>query len=55
GMLYPNLGGDEGKWPWMIRICNDNYQRYKDWGMEEDNWGPNSVFVESEYWNEGRI
>ncbi len=52
GMLYPALGGDEGKWPWMVRICNDNYQRYKDLGMEEDNWGPNSVFVESEYFND---
>ena len=52
GMLWPNLGGDEGKWPWMVRICNDNYQQYKDLGMEEDNWGPNSVFVESEYFDE---
>ncbi|MFX0074834.1 MAG: STT3 domain-containing protein [Candidatus Hermodarchaeota archaeon] len=52
GMLYPNLGGDEGKWPWMVRICNDNYQKYKAFGMEEDNWGPNSVFVESEYFND---
>jgi len=52
GMLYPNLGGDEGKWPWMVRICNDNYQSYKNLGMEEDNWGPNSVFVESEYFND---
>jgi len=52
GMLWPNLGGDEGKWPWMVRICNDNYQKYKDLGMEEDNWGPNSVFVESEYFDE---
>ncbi|NHJ21176.1 MAG: hypothetical protein EAX91_09550 [Candidatus Lokiarchaeota archaeon] len=52
GMLYSNLGGDEGKWPWMIRICNDNYQTYKEWGLEEDNWGPNSVFVESEYFND---
>jgi asparagine N-glycosylation enzyme membrane subunit Stt3 len=51
GMLYPNLGGDEGKWPWMVRICNDNYEYYKNWGMEEDNWGTNSVFVESEYFN----
>jgi len=51
GMLYPNLGGDEGKWPWMVRICNDNYQRYKNYGMEEDNWAPNSVFTESEYFN----
>jgi len=52
GMLYPNLGGDEGKWPWMVRICNDNYQKYINFGMEEDNWGPNSVFVESEYFND---
>ncbi len=51
GMLYPNLGGDEGKWPWMVRICNDNYQSYKNFGMEEDNWASNSVFVESEYFN----
>jgi len=51
GMLYPNLGGDEGKWPWMVRICNDNYETYKNYGMEEDNWGTNSVFVESEYFN----
>ncbi len=51
GMLYPNLGGDEGKWPWMVRICNDNYQTYKNYGMEEDNWAPNSVFIESEYYN----
>jgi dolichyl-diphosphooligosaccharide--protein glycosyltransferase len=51
GMLYPNLGGDEGKWPWMVRICNDNYQKYKNLGMEEDNWASNSVFVESEYFN----
>ncbi len=52
GMLYPNLGGDEGKWPWMVRICNDHYETYKNYGMEEDNWAPNSVFVESEYFND---
>ncbi|MHA1319298.1 MAG: STT3 domain-containing protein [Promethearchaeota archaeon] len=51
GMLYPNLGGDEGKWNWMVRICNDNYQKYKNLGMEEDNWASNSVFIESEYYN----
>ncbi|MFX1489787.1 MAG: STT3 domain-containing protein, partial [Promethearchaeota archaeon] len=22
GLLIPGLGGDEGKWPWMVRICN---------------------------------
>ena len=51
GMMYPGLGGDEGKWPWMVRICNDNYQTYKNYGMEEDNWAPNSVFIEDEYFN----
>ncbi|MBY9010101.1 MAG: hypothetical protein KGD74_09580, partial [Candidatus Lokiarchaeota archaeon] len=48
---WPNLGGDEGKWPWMVRICNDNYQFYKNYGMEEDNWASNSVFIEEEYFN----
>jgi len=51
GMLIPGLGGDEGKWPWMVRICNDNYETYKNWGMEEDNWAPNSVFNESKFFN----
>jgi dolichyl-diphosphooligosaccharide--protein glycosyltransferase len=49
GLMIPNLGGDEGKWPWMVRICNDNYASYKRLGMEEDNWAENSVFIESEY------
>ncbi|MFX0011158.1 MAG: STT3 domain-containing protein, partial [Candidatus Hermodarchaeota archaeon] len=52
GGLYSPLGGDEGKWPWMLRICNDNYNTYKRWGMEEDNWAPNSVFLESDYWDD---
>ena len=52
GGLYSPLGGDEGKWPWMLRICNDNYNFYKRLGMEEDNWAPNSVFLESDYWND---
>jgi dolichyl-diphosphooligosaccharide--protein glycosyltransferase len=52
GFLYSPFGGDEGKWPWMLRICNDNYQRYKAMGLEKDNWAANSVFDESEYWNQ---
>ncbi|MFX1405804.1 MAG: STT3 domain-containing protein [Promethearchaeota archaeon] len=52
GYLINGLGGDEGKWPWMIRICNDNYQFYKSLGLEEDNWADNSVFDESEYYND---
>ncbi len=51
GFLYTGLGGDEGKWPWMVRICNDNYESYKKMGLEEDNWEINSVFDEAKYWN----
>jgi len=47
--LVTNLGGDEGKWQWMLRICNDNYEYYKSLGMEEDNWKDNAVFDEDEY------
>ena len=52
GYLFNPLGGDEGKWPWMLRICNDHYETYKSWGLEEDNWAANSVFNEAEYFNE---
>jgi dolichyl-diphosphooligosaccharide--protein glycosyltransferase len=49
GLMITGLGGDEGKWPWMIRICNDNYAAYKRLGMEENNWAEDSVFIEEEY------
>ncbi|MFX0029161.1 MAG: STT3 domain-containing protein, partial [Candidatus Hermodarchaeota archaeon] len=57
GLMITGLGGDEGKWPWMVRICNDNYPRYKALGMEEDNWGTDFVFNESSYQdpNTGRM
>jgi len=51
------IGGDEGKWPWMLRICNDYTQNYKNWGLAEDNWYYDeqdeliSVFNEDEYIN----
>ena len=51
GYLHTGLQGDDGKWPWMVRICNDNYQSYKKMGLEEDNWAKGSVFDESEYIN----
>ena len=51
GSLLSGLGGDEGKWPWMVRICNDHYSKYIQMGMEEDNWKDNSVFDESDYQN----
>ena len=52
GFLLPGFGGDEGKWPWMLRICNDNYEVYKDDDLEEDNWAEDSVFLEDDYINE---
>jgi dolichyl-diphosphooligosaccharide--protein glycosyltransferase len=52
GYLFDPLGGDEGKWPWMLRIANDHYTKYKRWGLEEDNWARNSVFSEKSYYNE---
>ena len=57
GLMITGLGGDEGKWPWMIRICNDNYAQYKALGMEEDNWEDDMVFNESAYQdpNTGRM
>jgi len=57
GFLLTGLGGDEGKWNWMVRICNDNYAKYKKWGMEEDNWKEDAVFNENEYQNatDGRM
>ncbi len=50
--LFNPLGGDEGKWPWMLRICNDHYETYKRMGLEEDNWAVNSVFDEAEFFND---
>ena len=52
GFLYNPLGGDEGKWPWMLRICNDHYEKYKEMGLEKDNWADDTVFNEREYWND---
>ena len=49
GLMITGLGGDEGKWPWMVRIPNDNYAKYKRMGLEEDNWGDGFIFNESEY------
>ncbi len=51
GFLINGLGGDEGKWPWMLRICNDHYNIYKELGYEKDNWKADSVFDEDEYIN----
>ncbi len=52
GFLISSLGGDEGKWTWMVEICNDNYEKYKQKGWEEDNWADNAVFDMSDYVNE---
>ncbi len=52
GFLISQLGGDEGKWTWMIQICNDNTEIYKRLGWEEDNWAENEVFDMDDYYNE---
>jgi dolichyl-diphosphooligosaccharide--protein glycosyltransferase len=52
GYLISNLGGDEGKWTWMIQICNDNYEKYKKKGWEEDNWAVDAVFDMNDYINQ---
>lgn len=52
GFFYDGLGGDEGKWQWMLRICNDYYSQYVEMGLEKPNWESNSVFSESEYVNQ---
>ncbi|WP_371802772.1 STT3 domain-containing protein [Candidatus Lokiarchaeum ossiferum] len=53
GHLYSGIGGDEGKWPWMLRICNDNTARYDALGMRQDSWySDDEVFNEADYVNE---
>ncbi|MFW9826752.1 MAG: STT3 domain-containing protein [Candidatus Thorarchaeota archaeon] len=52
GFLFGGLGGDEGKWTWMLSICNDNYENYKNKGWEEDNWADDAVFEYNDYVNE---
>ncbi|MFW9876435.1 MAG: hypothetical protein ACFFG0_25350, partial [Candidatus Thorarchaeota archaeon] len=52
GFFYTGLGGDEGKWQWMVHIPNDNYRTYLKMGLEEDNWKANSIFDINEYQNQ---
>jgi dolichyl-diphosphooligosaccharide--protein glycosyltransferase len=52
GYFYNALGGDEGKWQWMLRICNNYYQKYLEMGLYQPNWALGSVFDESEYVNQ---
>ncbi len=59
GHLVQGIGGDEGKWPWMVRICNDNTAKYEQYGdLTKDNWyggegqPVDTVFNEADYINE---
>ena len=59
GHLVTGIGGDEGKWPWMVRICNDNTASYEQYdGLTKDNWyggedeTVDTVFNEADYINE---
>ncbi|QEE15342.1 STT3 domain-containing protein [Promethearchaeum syntrophicum] len=58
GHLVTGIGGDEGKWPWMVRICNDNTASYENYGsLTKDNWyggedqTVDTVFDEEKYIN----
>lgn len=56
GFLLQGLGGDEGKWPWMLRICNDHTEEYKNMSLPQEFWygdnhQVNTVFDEDEYIN----
>ncbi|MHA1777388.1 MAG: hypothetical protein DRO88_03155 [Promethearchaeia archaeon] len=57
GHLVSGLGGDEGKWPWMLRICNDNTKFYEKLNnIPKDNWyggdgSVDTVFNEDYYVN----
>ncbi len=62
GHLVSGLGGDEGKWPWMVKICNDWSNTYKNFdGLQQqehwDKWneagtGAYQVFDYADYINE---
>ena len=59
GHLYSGLGGDEGKWQWMLRICNDYTQDYLNSGFLDKNlwYGQgtqkvNTVYDEADYIND---
>ena len=56
GHLVQGIGGDEGKWPWMVRICNDNTEKYEKYDdLTKDNWysgDVDTVFNEADYINE---
>ena len=55
GFLVNGLGGDEGKWPWMVRICNEHTTEYSNMGLRVTSgsgaWKDNSVFDYEEYMN----
>lgn len=42
GHLVSGIGGDEGKWPWMVKICNDHSTAYANAsrfpGLQTQNW-----------------
>ncbi|MFW9870807.1 MAG: STT3 domain-containing protein [Candidatus Thorarchaeota archaeon] len=47
GHRYQGFGGDEGKWPWMVRIAEDNFGSNV---IDDDTYlGPNDVTLEAFY------
>ncbi|MHA1698415.1 MAG: STT3 domain-containing protein [Promethearchaeota archaeon] len=58
GHLLSGLGGDEGKWPWMVKICNDYSEQYANKSrfpsLHPEKWAVpyKKVFDYSKYINE---
>ncbi|HMF31893.1 MAG TPA: STT3 domain-containing protein, partial [Candidatus Lokiarchaeia archaeon] len=55
GHLISGLGGDEGKWPWMLRIANEVTGDLESYGLRvstgEGAWQADEPFDESQYYN----
>jgi archaellum component FlaG (FlaF/FlaG flagellin family) len=55
GHLINQLGGDEGKWPWMLRIANEETSAIEQMlprvTTGEGAWGANEIFDEDAYMN----
>ncbi|MHA1793580.1 MAG: STT3 domain-containing protein [Promethearchaeota archaeon] len=58
GHLVSGLGGDEGKWPWMVKICNDKSEDYANKSkfpyLDQSKWYKpgEQVFNYADYINE---
>ena len=49
--FYPNGGGDEGKWQWMIRIAYEQLRGTPYWIQVEDRWNESSYKPTCEFFD----